>query len=57
MFQEINLRNGTDKMGKMVSIWASGDYKYIVNLFEGNETVATVNVIISILSPDKHSFG
>lgn len=56
-FQGINLRNGTAKVGKLISIWASGDYKYIINLFEGNETVASVNVIITILSPDKNSFG
>lgn len=57
-FQEIIVRNASPIVNSLMSVFPTGDYKMMFLAFdEKDENFATVNVIGSLMSSNKDTFG
>lgn len=51
------MRNASMRMNSISSVFPTGVYKFIIYVFENDEPVITANIIASVTSPNKDTFG
>lgn len=58
IFQEISVQNASAVTTSFISVFPTGDYKLIFYFFnEHNETFTVINIIGSMMSSNKDTFG